>query len=68
MPDLNVLVEYLPLILPLLLAQIGLWGYAIYHILTHKSYKMGNRVLWVVLSFLNFVGPILYLVLGKEDS
>ena len=68
MLDINMLSEYLPLILPLLVAQIVLWGFAIYHILTHNSYKRGNRILWVVLSFINFIGPILYFVLGKEDS
>ena len=68
MLDINMLSEYLPLILPLLVAQIALWGFAIYHILTHNSYKRGNRILWVVLSFINFIGPILYFVLGKEDS
>lgn len=68
MTDLNQLIEYLPLVLPLLLAQVGLWAFAFCHILTHKNYKMGNRVLWIVLSFINYVGPILYFVLGKEDS
>lgn len=68
MPDFNALLEYLPLILPLLVAQVALWGFAFYHILTHKKYKRGSRVLWAVLSFINFIGPILYFVLGKEDS
>ena len=63
------LTEYLPFLIPLALAQFALMGYAVYHILTHKSYKRGSRTLWLVVSILvNFIGPILYFVLGKEDE
>lgn len=62
--------EFLPFLIPLVIAQFALFGYALYHILTHKNYKTGNRTIWLVITILlmNFVGPILYLVLGKEDS
>ncbi|MBE6553221.1 MAG: hypothetical protein E7666_02650 [Ruminococcaceae bacterium] len=62
--------EFLPFLLPLVIAQFALLGYTLYHILTHKTYKRGSRALWlvVVLLLMNYVGPILYFVLGKEDS
>jgi hypothetical protein len=62
--------EFLPFLIPLAIAQFGLLAYTLYHILTHKSYKRGNRVLWLVISLVlcNFVGPILYFLLGKEDA
>ena len=60
--------EFLPFLIPLAIAQYALMGYAIYHILTHKNYRVGNRVLWLVISiFINFIGPILYFAIGKED-
>lgn len=61
--------ELLPFLIPLVIVQLSLLGYTLYHILTHKSYKRGNRTLWLVIAivFMNFVGPILYLLLGKED-
>ena len=64
------LVEFLPFLIPLVIAEFALFGYTLYHILTHKSYKMGNRTLWLVITivFMNFVGPILYFILGREDS
>ena len=63
------LTEYLPFIIPLAIAQFALMGYAVYHVLTHKSFKRGNRPLWLIVSiFLNFIGPILYFVFGKEDA
>ena len=62
--------EFLPFLIPLVIAQFALFGYTLYHILTHNTYKRGNRTLWLVLTivFMNFVGPILYFILGKEDA
>lgn len=64
------LMEFLPFLIPLVAAQFALLGYTLYHILTHKTYKRGSRVLWLVITlvFMNFVGPILYFLLGKEDA
>ena len=62
--------ELLPFLIPLVIAQLALLGYAIHHILTHSNYKRGTRVLWLVVTLvlMNFVGPILYFLLGKEDE
>ena len=67
MPDMN---EILPFLIPLVIIQFGLLGYTLYHILTHKNYKRGTRTLWliIVIVFMNFVGPILYFLLGKEEE
>ena len=62
--------EFLPFLIPLVIAQFSLLGYTLYHILTHKTYKRGNRTLWLIVTiiFMNFIGPILYFLLGKEDA
>ncbi len=62
--------DNLPLLIPLIIIQFGLLIYVIRHILTHNSYKCGNRTLWLVVSIvlMNFVGPILYLIFGKENE
>ena len=61
--------EILPFLIPLAIAQFALLGYTLYHILTHKHYKRGTRALWLVVAIvgMEFVGPILYFLLGKED-
>ena len=66
----NQLMEFLPFLIPLVIVQFTLLGYTLYHILTHDRYKRGSRTLWLVVTivFMNFVGPILYFVLGKEDN
>ena len=64
------IMEYLPFLIPLVLIQFSLLGYTLYHILTHSHYKRGTRTLWlvIVIVLMNFVGPILYVLLGKEDA
>ncbi|MCM1118621.1 MAG: PLDc N-terminal domain-containing protein [bacterium] len=66
MPDIG---EMLPFLIPLVAVQFALLGYTLYHILTHQTYKRGSRGLWiaVVLIGMQFIGPILYFLLGRED-
>lgn len=62
--------EYLPFIIPLVVAEIVLLVYTIVHILRHDSYKRGNRVLWLIVAIvgMEFIGPVLYFLIGKEDE
>ena len=64
------IMEFLPFLIPLAIAEFALLGYTLYHIMTHKHYKRGNRTLWLIIAIvlMNFVGPILYFLLGKEDD
>jgi hypothetical protein len=64
------IMEFLPFLIPLVIAQFALLGYTLYHILTHNTYKRGSRALWleITIVFMNFAGPILYFLLGKEDA
>ena len=64
------IMQFLPFLIPLVILQFALLGYTLYHILTHDHYKRGNRVIWLVVTLvlMNYVGPILYFLLGKEDS
>lgn len=62
--------EYLPLIIPLIIVQLGLLVYTIIHIMTHTTYKRGTRTIWLVVAIvgMQFIGPILYFLLGKESE
>ena len=64
------IIDFLPFLIPLILVEFALFGYTLHHILTHKNYKRGNRTLWLLITiiFMNFVGPILYILLGKEEQ
>lgn len=66
MPDFK---EIAPFIIPLVIIQLALLAYTLRHILTHQTYKHGSRTLWLVICIIGmeFIGPILYFALGKED-
>lgn len=65
----NKLIDFLPFLIPLVIVQFTLLGYTVHHILTHNTYKRGNRTLWLIVTIvlMNYVGPILYFLFGKED-
>ena len=62
--------DLLPLLIPLVIVQFLLLFITLRHVLTHKNYKRGSRALWlvVVIIGMEFIGPVLYLLLGREDS
>ena len=64
------LMDVLPFLIPLAVAEFALLGYTLYHILTHKNYKRGNRTLWLVVALvgMQFIGPVLYFLFGKEND
>lgn len=66
----NEIKDFLPFIIPLVIAELALLAYTLHHILTHKTYKRGNRTLWLVIAIvgMEFIGPILYFLLGREDT
>ena len=62
--------EVLPFLIPIIVAEVILLAVTLRHILTHENYKRGNRILWIVVTLvgMQFWGPILYFVIGKEDE
>lgn len=62
--------ETLPFLIPLVIAEIVLLVVTLRHILTHDNYKRGSRMVWILITVIGmeFIGPVLYFLLGKEDS
>jgi len=62
--------DMLPFLIPLVIAELLLLIISLRHILTHEHYKRGTRTLWVIIVLvgMEFIGPILYFLLGKEDA
>ena len=61
--------DAVPFLIPLAVAELVLLAITLRHILTHKNYKRGTRTLWLIVTIvgMEFIGPILYFLLGKED-
>jgi len=64
----DVIRDFLPFLIPLIALQIGLTLASLIHVLRHNSYRFGNRLVWVLLSFLAIIGPIIYFTLGRGEG
>lgn len=59
--------EYLPLLAPILIIQLALIVFALMD-LARREATRGPKWVWVlVIIFINFIGPIVYFVVGREE-
>ena len=67
--DPGTLKSLLPFLIPIILIEVGLMLAALIHIFTHTNYKVGNRILWIIIVILvNIIGPILYFIIGRGEN
>ena len=62
--------EMLPFFIPLAIVELVLLFYTLWHIFTPTHYKRGTRLMWCIIAIvgMQFIGPVLYFVFGKEDE
>jgi len=59
--------QALILLIPLLLIEIALWVVSLIDLSKRDKVRGGSKVLWVVIILaLNLIGPILYLIWGRN--
>lgn len=65
----DVLVEYLPFLIPLIIIEWILAITALIHVLRHPHYKFGNKPFWIiVVLFVQIIGPIVYFIFGRGEE
>jgi len=63
------LARLIPFLIPLAILQLSLLVWALIDIFKRKNYRFGNQIMWVlIVIFVNMIGPILYLVLGRGEK
>ena len=63
----DTLTELLPFLVPIVLLQIALMVIALVD-LVRRERARGPKWVWaVVIVFINIIGPVLYLLVGRED-
>jgi hypothetical protein len=68
MDMLNSIQQYIPLLIPVFLVQIGLMIAAMIDLLKREETN-GPKWLWVVIIlFVNIIGPVVYFVIGRRDE
>jgi hypothetical protein len=66
--DLN-MGQLVALLIPLVLVELGLLAFALYDLIKRKHVRGGNKWLWgIIIVVVEFFGPILYFVLGREEE
>jgi hypothetical protein len=61
--------SYIPLLLPLVLIELALLIIALVDLIRRDQVNYFPKWVWVVIILvLNFIGPIAYLILGREES
>ena len=66
--DLN-MGQLVALLVPLVLVELGLLGFALYDLIKRKRVRGGNKWLWgIIIVVVEIFGPILYFVLGREEE
>ena len=64
----DVLKEYLPLLIPVLIIQLILIIFALTDLIRREQTR-GPKWVWVlVILFVNLIGPIVYLLLGRDEA
>jgi len=57
----------IPLLIPIVLLQIGLMAFALVD-LNRRERTKGPKWVWaLVIIFINLIGPIIYLTIGREE-
>lgn len=65
----DILLEYLPILLPLIIIQAILAITACIHVVKHPRYRFGNKWIWIfVVILIQFIGPIIYFAFGRGED
>jgi hypothetical protein len=66
--DIEVLKQYIPLLIPVVLIQLGLLIFALVDLLRREKTNGPKWVWGLVIVLVNFIGPIIYFVAGRKDE
>lgn len=59
---------YIPYIIPIVLIQLGLMVFALTDLIRRERTK-GPKWMWaVIIVVVNIIGPVVYLIAGKDES
>ncbi len=67
MKGLDFITKYLPLIIPLVLVQLGLMVYCLIDLAKREKTK-GPKWVWAIVVILGeLIGPVIYLLFGRDE-
>lgn len=65
----SLVMDYLPIIMPLALLQLILLITAIIHLVKNDRLASNDKIVWaLVIILINIIGPIIYLIFGRKED
>jgi hypothetical protein len=65
----QLITDYIAVILPLIILQLILLVTAIVHLVKNDRLSQSNKIIWaLVIVFVNIIGPIIYLIFGRKED
>lgn len=67
-PIFDQIMRWLPLLIPLLIIQLGLLIFALLDLLKSERVTRGPKWVWgLVIVLVNIIGPMVYFAVGREE-
>lgn len=66
--DLEQLRQLIPLLIPIILIQFGLMVAALVDLVKRPKTRGPKWIWFVVIVFINLIGPIIYFVVGRDEE
>ncbi|MFN7036264.1 MAG: PLD nuclease N-terminal domain-containing protein [Bellilinea sp.] len=60
--------RYIPFLIPVVILQLALWLVALIDLLRRERTRGPKWVWLLVILFVNLLGPIIYLIFGREEE
>lgn len=69
MEQINLIKGMLPLLIPVVLIELTLLIIALIDLVKREYVRGGNKIIWaLVIIFISMVGPIVYLIIGRQEK
>jgi hypothetical protein len=63
------ILSLLPILIPIVLLELGLMVFALINIVTRKQVRGGNKAVWIlVVVLIQIIGPIVYFAFGRKEE
>ena len=67
--NLEMILEYIPVLLPIIIIEWILAITALVHVVRHPHYRFGNKVVWIlIVLFIQIIGPVVYFAFGRGEE
>jgi len=68
MKEMETVIQMLPYMAPLIILGVVLLTVALVDLAKRKRVTGGNKIIWVLIIFIQIIGPVIYLIAGRKEE